>query len=66
MIPTKYPSYHNIFLSNSVVELLKYTSINNDPINLVGNFLSYPLALQYCSSTRKIVAFNYLSKVSIT
>ena len=52
--------------SDSTTELPEYTGINNDPIDLVGNLLSYPPALRYSSSARKTEAFNYASEVSIT
>lgn len=41
----KNSGYHTIFSSNSVAKLPKYTNINNNLIDLVGNLLNYPLTL---------------------
>lgn len=37
IVPPEYLNYANIFLEASGAELLKYTGINNHPINLVDN-----------------------------
>ena len=66
MIFTEYSGYHNVFFSDSVVELPKHTNINNNHIDLIDNLLSYPPALRYHLSIRKTVAFNCVSEVSIT
>ena len=65
MVPAKYSEHTDVFSPDSTAELRKYTSINDYPISLVNDFLSHPPALRYCSSTRKIVAFDYVSEVSI-
>ena len=36
-IPTKYSEFSNVFSSDSILELLDYTGINNHPINLLDN-----------------------------
>lgn len=66
IISAKYLSSHNIFHSDTMAELPKYIGINNDFIDLVGNFLSYLLVLQYCSAAKNTVAFDYVSEVLAT
>ena len=36
-IPIEYSDFFNVFFSNSVVELLEYTRINDHPIDLLDN-----------------------------
>ena len=66
MIPTEYLSYHDVFRSDSAAVLPEHTGINDHPIDLVDDLRSYPPALRYRSSTRKTVAFDCVSEVSIT
>ena len=71
-IPAEYSGYNDIFPSDFAAELLEHIGINNHPIDLVDNkqppcdLSSHLPALQYCPSARKTVAFNCVSKVSIT
>ena len=66
IIPAEYLGYHNVFPLDSTIELFKHIGINNNPIDLVDNLLSYPLALQYQSSTRKMIVFDYIFEVLVT
>ena len=65
-ISDKYSDYTNVFSSDSAAEPSKHIGVNDYPMGLVNNFLSHPLALRYRSSTRKTVAFDCVSEVSIT
>ena len=65
-LPNEYSEYTDISSPDSTAELPKHTSINDYPISLVNDLLSYPPALRYRSSTRKTVAFDCVSEVSIT
>ena len=47
-IPSKYLDYTNIFLSDSVAEPPKHTSIDNYPINLIYNCLPMHQTLSIC------------------
>ena len=64
-------SLQSLPYSDSTAELSECTGINDHPIDLVDKLPSYDLsnhlsALQYCSSTRKTIAFDYVSEVLIT
>ena len=48
--------HRRLLPTDSAAELPKYTSINNHSIGLV---YERPPALQYCSSERKMVTFDY-------
>ena len=62
-----YSEHTDVFsVDSTAVVLPKHTGTNDYPIGLVNNFLSHPPALRYRSSTRKTVAFDCVSEVSIT
>ena len=65
-VPAEYLEHTDVFSPDSTAELPKHTSINDYLIGLVNNFLSHPPALRYRSFTRKTVAFDCVSEVSIT
>ena len=64
-VPAEYSEHTDVSSPDSTAELPEHTSINDYPIGLVNNFISHPPALRYRSSTKKIVAFDCVSEVSI-
>ena len=71
-VPAEYLEHTDVSSPDSAAGLPEYTGINDHPIDLVDNkqppydLPSHPPALRYRSFTRKTVAFDCVSEVSIT